>query len=292
MVVACPKCKSRLKIADEKISLEGSRFKCPKCTSILLVKKPVKKEIRGLATKKIMIAHADPSVIERAKSAISPASYEILTATDGVDMMIKTLRELPHIVIVDVALPKIYGFEACKRLRDRDETKEIKLILISSIYDKKRYRREPCSLYGADDYIDEHLIEEELLKKVKSLTGPKEEMPHIPEEKPPVSPPLPLKAVAPAVEAPLPKIKPADEMIEKAKRLSRIILSDIYLYSAAKVENAIRNNKFKEVFAPELKEGLKLYESRILPETRSKGNFYEEEIETFINIRKKSLGLD
>lgn len=285
MVVACPKCKSRLKIADEKVSSQGSRFKCPKCATVLLVKKPIEKELRKLDTKKIMVAHADPSVIERAKASLSLRDYEILTSTDGVDMMIKALKELPHVTIVDVALPKIYGFEACKRLRDRDETKDMKLILISSIYDKKRYRREPSSLYGADDYIDEHLIEEELMKKVNALTRPKEEMPHMPvmEEKPSLAPPT--------VEAPQKVEAPSDEMVEKAKRLSRTIFSDIYLYSAPKVENSIRNNKFKEVFAPELKEGIKLYESRIPPEIRSKGNFFEKELENFINIRKKSLGI-
>lgn len=52
MVVACPKCKSRLKIADEKVSSQGSRFKCPKCATVLLVKKPIEKELRKLDTKK------------------------------------------------------------------------------------------------------------------------------------------------------------------------------------------------------------------------------------------------
>ncbi|NIT04273.1 thioredoxin, partial [Candidatus Saccharibacteria bacterium] len=39
----CPKCKAKLKIPDEKIKPEGSKFKCPKCQTTLLVKKPVKK---------------------------------------------------------------------------------------------------------------------------------------------------------------------------------------------------------------------------------------------------------
>lgn len=290
MVVGCPKCKTKLKIEEQRIKPEGSRFKCPKCTAILLVKRPPIKEpaperARVLDEKKIMVAHAGQSIIEKVSSQLKAQGYEILTSRDGVDMMIKTLRELPHMIIVDVALPKIYGFEVCKQLRERDETKNMKMLLISSIYDKTRYRREPLSLYGADDYIDDHLIERDLIKKISSLKGLLKEEP-LP-EMPRVSP----SPVGVTPQPAMPKIAPADDMVEKAKRLVRTILSDIYLYSAPKVEEAIRNNTFPQVFAGDLKEGLKLYEQRIPPEIRKKGDFFKEEMANFINIRKKSLGI-
>jgi len=43
VIVICPKCRVKLKIADEKVSPGGTRFKCPKCATILMVKKPVTK---------------------------------------------------------------------------------------------------------------------------------------------------------------------------------------------------------------------------------------------------------
>jgi len=162
LLVSCPKCKSRLKIADEKIAPEGSRFKCPKCSAVLLIKRPKAPapQKKPLDRKKVIVAHAEPDIVERAKKVLEGAGYLVITSLDGVDMMVKTLRELPGTAVVDVALPKVFGFEICKRLRERPETKEMRLILISSIYDKTRYKREPVSLYGADDYIDEHEIEE------------------------------------------------------------------------------------------------------------------------------------
>ncbi len=310
MVVECPKCKSRLKVADEKIAPGGSKFKCPKCGGVLTVRRPeapAEKPAKKLAEGKIIAAHGDPEVLERLKSALQSTGEEVLTSADGVDMIIKTLRELPHLAVVDVALPKIYGFEVCKRLRARPETKEMKMILISSVYDKKRYKREPISLYGADAYVDEHAIEDELLKKIESLmeTGgvqapapsqaarplPMPEPGPLPSAAPRPAPgPVTAQPTFPPTSAP-PSAPVGDVTVERARRFVRAMLSDLYLYSAPKVESSIKSNTFREAFSQELKEGLKIYESRITPEVRSKADFFNEGIEDFIKTRKKSLGL-
>ena len=288
MLVSCPKCKSRLKIADEKIAPEGSRFKCPKCSAVLLIKRPKAPapQKKPLDRKKVIVAHAEPDIVERAKKVLEGAGYLVITSLDGVDMMVKTLRELPGTAVVDVALPKVFGFEICKRLRERPETKEMRLILISSIYDKTRYKREPVSLYGADDYIDEHEIEEKLVLKVK---GEAPKPPQVEEPpKPKVTPPPPPPPPKPEAK---PQPKEADIDVQKARRLIRAILSDLYLYSAQKVEESIKSGKFREAFSVELNEGLKLYNQRVSDETKRKGDFFNEEIDKFIETRKKSLGL-
>lgn len=305
MVVGCPKCKIKLKVADEKLTPEGIRFKCPKCSTVLLVKKPAV-QIKPLENK-IIVAHENPAIVERINKLLTQKGYSVIVSYDGIDTMIKSVKELPFLAILDVALPKIYGFEVCKRLKERAETKAIKVILISSIYDKTRYRREPTSFHGADDYIEEHEIENLLMDKIDVLRGvkPKEEIAEKPKEpvvekpQPKVEMPVPpkveaaLKAAAPQA-APPPPPKPeikveADEAVEKARRLARTIIADIYLYSSAKMEEAIKNNNFYTVFAAEVKEGTKLYDGRISPEVRSKGNFFREAIDNFIENKKKVL---
>jgi len=99
------------------------------------------------------------------------------------------LKELPFLMIMEVALPKIYGFEVCKRLKSRAETKDMKFFLLPSIYDKSKYRRDPASLYGADDYIEEHDLSTQLIEKINALGSQKEE---VKQEKPaPALPPRP-----------------------------------------------------------------------------------------------------
>lgn len=308
MVVACPKCKMKLKVSDEKISPEGSRFKCPKCSIVLMVKKPQLKA--KPQENKVIAAHENPSVLERISSVLTQSGYTVITSQDGIDTMIKAVKELPFLAILDVALPKIYGFEVCKRLKEREETKEIKVILISSIYDKTRYRREPMSLHGADDYIEEHQIEQLLIEKVIALKGApprREEYLEQPKEKDAEIPtPAPTSTIE---EQPKEKeeeyiikspqsvvpdvakmaVKGIDEGIEKARRLARTIVSDIYLYSSTKMEESIKKNSFYSDFATEIKEGKKLYDDRVPLEVRNKGDFFREAIENFIENKKKAL---
>jgi len=318
----------KLKVADEKLTPEGVRFKCPKCSAVLLVKKPAVriKPLEG----KVIVAHEDPAMVEKISSVLTKNGFTVITSNDGIDTMIKAVKELPFLALLDVALPKIYGFELCKRLKERTETKDIKIILICSIYDKTRYRREPNSLHGADDYIEEHHIDDLLMEKIQALQGtqekrevadssrlvgtrqeeiqqevterPKEPVP----EKPSVIKPQPFAEMPPKIEiqqpAPAmpskpeirPAVKPAletpaNEAVEKAKRLARTIIADIYLYSSTKMEEAIKKNTFYAEFASEIKEGTKLYNGRVSQEVRNTGDFFREAIDNFIENKKKTL---
>ena len=209
--------------------------------------------------------------------------------------MVKSLKDRPFLAVIEVGLPKIYGFEVCKRLKGRPETKGMKFILISSPFDKNKYRREPESLYEADDHIEEHRISELLIRSVNALKGgepPKKEEKETEKieqptqetvvKKPEVKPEPP----APEAKKPAPA---ADDKIERAKRLARTIVSDIYLYNTAKADESIRNNTFSSVFASEIREGLKLYENRISQEVRDKGDFFKEVLALFHRKQKEII---
>lgn len=303
MVVICPKCKIRLKVDDAKLSSTGSRFKCPKCSTVLVLRKPSAqpRSQKTLDSTMVLVAHSNPEVLESARAILQDQGYKVISSTDGIGVMVKALNELPFLVVLEVSLPKIYGFEICKKLKARPETKDIKFILVPSIFDKSRYRREPSSLYGADDYIESQDIPAMLIEKINKLvTMPEEGIEKTPAgQTRPV--PVPTPEATTVVEGgtefrqqPAPvETKPSDgktdEAIEKAKRLSRTIMSDIYLYNSAKVMESIRNGNFYGVFAAELKEGQKLYESRIPQEIRNKTNYFRETIEEFITKKKNEL---
>lgn len=351
MVVMCPKCRVKLKVDDAKIGPQGTRFKCPKCSAVLSVKRPAAKTQtpsaapaipavpktpqtpatsttpktpvvpatstapktpavpaasavpKTSAAPKVIVAHSDPALRSKITALLSAEGYDVIAASDGIEVMVKAIKERPFLGIVEVALPKIYGFEICKRLKSRPETKEMKFILLPAIHDRSKYRREPVSLYGADEYLEEHELDSGLIPKINRLRGigeeekPEKEAAPAPEAARPVQP-------APQKEVPKPKepAQPAaaaisaaatgpseNEKIEKAKRLARTIINDIYLYSSAKVDASIRNNNFYAVFAAEIKEGQKLYDSRIPQEIRNIHNYYREAIENFLAAKKSTL---
>ncbi len=277
MVVVCPKCRTKLKISDEKVSPDGSRFRCPRCSSVLLVKKPLKKATE-INKNLIMVAHSDEAVVEKAANLLRAEGYDVITVRDGIEAMVTALNRLPFIAVIDVALPKIYGFEVCRRLKGRSETEDIGVLLVPSVYDKSKYKRPPSTLYGADDYIEEDEIEENLIRKINNLKKAKATA----EE--PVSSPLTEKPESPSATKPLP-----DEGIERARRFIRTVLSDIFIYNPERVNEAVGAGTFSEVFKSQLSEGVKLYQMRISQEVRDKGDFFHEEIEAFMERKKKDL---
>ncbi|NOZ24654.1 MAG: response regulator [Nitrospirae bacterium] len=282
MVVICPKCRTRLKIQDEKISPEGSRFRCPRCSSVFLVRRPPAKATE-IDRNLVMVAHADETVAGRAESLLRAEGYDVVTVRDGIEAMVTALNRLPFIAVIDVALPKIYGFEVCRRLKSRQETEDIGIILVPSLHDETKYRRPPSTLYGADDYVETHEMEDSLvakvnrLKKEKWLGGPEgeEQQPQAPPEEHETAPP-------PAAAGPS-----SDEGVERARRFVRTVLSDLFIYNPQMVTDAVKAGNFREVFKSQLSEGFKLYQIRIPQEVRDKGDFFNEEIEEFIERKKK-----
>lgn len=303
VIVICPKCAIKLKVDEAKLSPAGSKFKCPKCAAVLVVKKPAAQQKKTLNRSTVLVAHSNPDLVQQISAILTSGGYKVITAADGIDLMVKALKEYPFLSIIEVALPKIYGFEVCRRVKARAETKDMKFILIPAIHDKTKYRREPTSLYGADDYIEEFDIPAHLIEKIAGMQegastsisqGGKEqaEPSRSPAEVTPAAtapklspPPVSdgLKTVTAAAPA---QPSATDEKIEKARRLARTIINDIHLYNVSKVEAAIRAGDFYAVFASEIKEGKKLYDNRIPQDIRDTFDYYREAIDNFINARK------
>jgi predicted Zn finger-like uncharacterized protein len=251
---------------------------------------------------KIVVAHDGDSVLKLVESILTEEGYQVICESEGIAAMVAIEREKPFLVLLDVALPRIYGFEICDRLKNSPESNDIKVILLAAIYDKTRYKREPVSLYGADDYIEKHHIQDSIAKKVKRLASdgqlapgmnfPREEeiIKSAPED-------YPLREEQ-RFEMRTEEIKPVqatssvgNQQVEAARRFARIILSDIALYNQGSVEAGVRNGNFEEALAAELKEGRDLYNGRISEEVISSGDYFAEEISKFIEKKRQTMGL-
>jgi len=181
MIVPC-ECGAKLKINEAKLGGAGVKVRCPRCGNVVPVQRPSAEtgkraeQHRAVSTVPsgpvVLVAHDSEMVRDTITSVLQDAGFRVDTAADGVEALQKATENKPGALVLDVGLPGIYGFELCERLKGNQETGHIKIILLSSVYDMRRYKRTPVNLYGADDYIEKHHIPDFLPSKLKKLLFP------------------------------------------------------------------------------------------------------------------------
>jgi predicted Zn finger-like uncharacterized protein len=183
MIVPC-ECGAKLRIDDTKIGDQGVKVRCPRCGNILTARRgaaapgtavlPKAGHSKTATLPMVLVAHDSAVVRDTICGVVAEAGFQADTAADGIVALKKAVENKPRAIVLDVGLPGIYGFELCERLKASRETSDIKIILLSSVYDMRRYKRTPVSLYGADDYIEKHHIPDFLPAKLQKLIYPEQ----------------------------------------------------------------------------------------------------------------------
>ncbi len=113
---------------------------------------------------RILVVDDELSIIKFLRATLKAESYEVLTAMDGAEALQNIEMELPDLVILDIMMPKIDGFEVCRRLR---EWSQIPIIMLSARGDEGD--KVKCLELGADDYITKPFGVDELLARVRAV---------------------------------------------------------------------------------------------------------------------------
>ncbi len=320
MLIVCPNCKARFNFDEQKVAGGGIRLLCSKCRAIFRVARkgpaPVAASDPGTrspdppARIKVVVANESPAFCKAVTKVLATEPFDLATYNDGKEALTAIMQLKPEVVLLDVALPTMYGFEVCDAIRREPTVAATKIIFIASIYDKTRYKRAPQSLYGADDYIEKHHIPDSLAAMIYRLVSGQEpaapsageqgaeETEGIPQE-------LSRKEAAfQAVtrrelqlderESSAPAASLSAELGEahiKAKRLARIIVSDILLYNQERVEQGIKEGTFFDLLADDITEGRALYASRVTDEVSNTTCYLEDAFNNLIAMKQKELGL-
>ncbi|HBZ69448.1 MAG TPA: hypothetical protein DEP35_06840, partial [Deltaproteobacteria bacterium] len=101
-----------------------------------------------------MIADSDAEEGKATAAAVAGWGLHPLLAHDGVEAILAIQRNLPCAVILDAALPKMFGFQVCELMKRNAELREVHVVLVGAIHHRERYRRSPHDLYGADAYLE------------------------------------------------------------------------------------------------------------------------------------------
>ena len=113
---------------------------------------------------KILVVEDEPALRETLEYTLRRQGYEVITAADGWDALQKARSEMPDLIILDVLLPGIDGFEVCRLLRQDMPTPVLMLTARADEVDKVVGLE-----VGADDYVTKPFSMRELLARVKAL---------------------------------------------------------------------------------------------------------------------------
>jgi len=303
MIVSCPACSARLRLDRKRLDGKRLTLRCARCREAFKVEVP--RHGAESVSAGVLVAHGDASIRETIGEVLAQEGVSFRVCHDGLAALEIMEAAPPRVAIVDVALPGLFAFEVVEKVRKRPGLEKVKIILLSSVYNKMAYKRTPSSLYGADDYIEKHHIADKLVPKINRLMvdvvpGPagadcEEEVtsgqrPGLGEEE---APPGEFvfrtnekirRAEAGEVAGPV-----SGEALEKAERLARIIVSDIALYNQDRVEEGIRCGTFFELLAGEIEEGERLFRGRISPEVSRQGELLKEAFHAFVDRRRSEL---
>ena len=348
MIAACPSCGSRYRIDVARLKPEGARLRCARCEAVFRVTPPAdatkppapvaapaparqpvaaavaqsppfehSSEIGADKSRIVLVADPEPEHGKATANALARWGLQPVLAHDGVEAILTIQRTLPRVVVLDAALPKMFGFQVCELMKRNASLREISVILVGAIHHHDRSRRPPNELYGADAYIERPELPDALHPILKDLglpivgsgavaAGPP--TPRAPLDEPPtiehriprhdtapkpvvsqppqVAPAPAASAAAPvvpapppvAVSAPAPVVPEADRArVEQAERLARIVVSDIVLYNQEKFDAAVVAGNVVASMEAEIAEGRALFAQRVDDGIRERRDFLAEE---------------
>ena len=118
-----------------------------------------------MSRKRILIVDDSRTALMMTSVIVSKGPYEVLTANDGLDGVTKALREKPDLILMDVMMPKMDGFEAVKRLRDEEPTRSTPIIMVTTRGENENLQLGYES--GCSDYVTKPINSVELMAKIR-----------------------------------------------------------------------------------------------------------------------------
>jgi DNA-binding response OmpR family regulator len=117
--------------------------------------------------KKVLIVDDEPGIIVALQFLMEQNGYETLVAFSGEEAMEAVAQHHPDLILLDIMLPVVDGFEVCQRVRENPDWKDIRIILVTALGSEANVTK-GLDL-GADAYVTKPFANVELVAKVKEL---------------------------------------------------------------------------------------------------------------------------
>jgi len=128
-----------------------------------------------MTRKKVLIADDSPTVVNMLTFMLSSLPCDVLTATNGVDAIQLSYREHPDLILLDILMPKMTGYQVCRLLKDDEATRHIPVVMLTA--KDQRSDRFWGMVTGADEYIVKDFENSLLLETVERIL--QQDIPHV-----------------------------------------------------------------------------------------------------------------
>ena len=166
---------------------------------------------------KILLVEDDNNLREIYEARLQAEGHEIVSAHDGEEALVVAKSEKPDLIIADVMMPKISGFEMLDILRNTDGLKEVKVVMLTALGQEEDQQR--ASKLGADKYLVKSQVTlEDIVNVVNKLVGESAGPAKPSPQAPPPASPVPSDAPAPSVAIPISTPStPVNQQTDQAK---------------------------------------------------------------------------
>ena len=116
--------------------------------------------------KKVLVVDDDPVVIRLVKEILKNLGYQVETAKDGIDAMVLVKQERPDLIVLDIMMPELNGYDVLRTLKFTDEFKDIPVLLLTSR--EQELDRRIGEMMGID-YLQKPVNREAFIERIQKI---------------------------------------------------------------------------------------------------------------------------
>ena len=116
----------------------------------------------------VLVVDDEPEIRQLVQRMLVSRGYQVAVAVDGQEALDLADRLLPDLVLLDAMLPKVHGFDACRRIKASPRTRHVPVIMMTAIYRGWRFAQDARDSYGASDYVEKPFRMEDLVHRIEA----------------------------------------------------------------------------------------------------------------------------
>jgi CheY-like chemotaxis protein len=124
---------------------------------------------KAMAARKILLIDDSETILQMEQMILAKEPYELLIARDGAEGVARALESMPDLILMDVVMPRMGGFEALRQLRGNQRTNAVPVVMVTTKAEADSIETGYAS--GCNDYIVKPIDRMELIAKVRDLLG-------------------------------------------------------------------------------------------------------------------------